>query len=534
METVQNNSVLKSAYRDLPLTQLRESPTNPRRRYDEAALKDLAASIEAQGVLAPLLVREIEPERFEVVVGSRRFRAARIAGKESVPVRIVPLTDAEAVCCQAIENLQREGVHPLEEAKAFQLLVEQHFDLATIAAKIGKSEKFVAERLRLVELNPPIADAFLDDKLTIGHALMIAKLPQAQQPEAFTAAFRSVWTTSNGQTPILVPAKELAAWIESNILMELNAAPFDRTDATLSPDAGSCHDCPKRTGANSLLFPEATSDQCLDRECFHAKVAAHIARSLERNPKLIQISTSWGTRNGGPLSRNHYTEIIAAKPGKKPKSPTPAQKKCPHMSQGLVVDGANRGQILTVCAEPTCTVHHAEALESKAARDKVWADQRREDAMRKVELTARKQILSAVLDKVVVPLKKADLETIATAFLQHLPSEYRTALSQRHKLETGKPSTDAAPLLEVKLRGLDEIGLCRLLVEISLLESVSNGYSRGERLEATVKRYRIGAEKIRESVRTEFEAKRKKQEERRNGSSKVKAKAEPRGKCTAA
>lgn len=232
METVQNHSVLTSAYRDLPLAQLQESPTNPRRRYDEAALKDLAASIQAQGVLAPLLVREIESERFEVVAGSRRLRAAQIAGIESIPVRIVPLTDTDAVCCQAIENFQREGVHPLEEAKAFQLLVEQHFDLATIAAKIGKSEKFVAERLRLVELIPPIAEAFLDDKLTIGHALLIAKLPQAQQPEAFTAAFRSVWTTTNGQTAILVPAKELAAWIESNILMELSAAPFDRTDAS--------------------------------------------------------------------------------------------------------------------------------------------------------------------------------------------------------------------------------------------------------------------------------------------------------------
>jgi len=527
METVQDSSVTTSVYRDLPLSQLRESPTNPRRRYDEAALKDLAASIQAQGILAPLLVREIEPECYEVVAGSRRLRAAQIAGIESVPVRIVPLTDTDAVCCQAIENLQREGVHPLEEARAFQLLAQQRYDLAAIGSKIGKSEKFVAERLRLIELIPPIAEAFLNDKLTIGHALLIAKLPQAQQPEAFTAAFRSVYTTSNGQTSILVPVRELAAWIESNILMELSAAPFDRTDAALAPEAGSCHDCSKRTGANALLFPDGSSDQCLDRECFQAKVTAHVNRSLEANPRLIQISTSWGTRNGGPLGRNHYTEIVVPKPGKRAKNPTPAQKKCAHMTQGVVADGGNRGQILNVCAEPTCPVHHADALESKTAREKARIAQRKEDAKRKLELVARQRILTAIIDKAGAPLKKGDLETIATAFLEYLPGDCRTALAQRHRLETGKPSAskDARSLLASKVFALDELGLCRLLLEASILGGAANGYSRGERLEATAKRYRIDSGKIRASVRADFEAKRKQQAERGVGS-KRKAKAQ--------
>lgn len=91
----------------------------------------------------------------------------------------------------AIENLQREDVHPLEEARAFANLATQHYDIATIAAKVGRSERFVAERIRLNELIPPIAEAFLEDRITVGHALLIAKLPASQQLEPFTAAENS-------------------------------------------------------------------------------------------------------------------------------------------------------------------------------------------------------------------------------------------------------------------------------------------------------------------------------------------------------
>ncbi|HWB84384.1 MAG TPA: ParB/RepB/Spo0J family partition protein [Bryobacteraceae bacterium] len=400
MELVQNSSVSTSEYRDLPLSELQESPTNPRRRYNETALKELADSFRSQGVLEPLLVRPVAPERYEIVAGSRRYRAAGIAELDAVPVRIKEMTDAQAIEAQCIENMHREDVHPLEEATAFAQMLAQGYDIATLAARIGKPATFVANRVQLIQLIPPIAEAFLEDKLSVGHATLIAKLPAAQQPEAFTAAFRSVWTTG-GQTSVLVPIRELAAWIENNILLDLRTASFDRSDATLIPEAGSCNDCPKRTGFNTLLFSEFQQDNCLSRECFQAKIDRHIARSLEHKPDLIQISTSWnGNRNGGPLGRGHYTEIEEPKRGRNGKKPlSPAQKKCSHATSAIVVDGGNRGQTLTVCADPTCTVHHAENQKARAAQDKMRQEQRDQTEKRKLELTVRRRVLAGILSQ---------------------------------------------------------------------------------------------------------------------------------------
>ena len=104
-------------YRNLPLGLLAESKTNPRRIFEETALKELAESIRNQGVLSPLLVRPLNERSFEIVAGARRYRAAQLAEAETIPVRIVQLTDAEALVAQLMENLQRRDVHPLEEAQ---------------------------------------------------------------------------------------------------------------------------------------------------------------------------------------------------------------------------------------------------------------------------------------------------------------------------------------------------------------------------------------------------------------------------------
>ena len=170
-----------------------------------------AASFKSQGVLAPLLVRELDESKYEVIAGARRLRAAKLAELETVPVRVVKLSDAEAIEAQCVENLQREDIHPLEEALGFKSLLElgEPYNIAHIAARAGKSEAYIYGRLRLADLIPPVAEAFLKDKVTIGHALLLAKLPAAQQQEAFAAAFRGMWTTE-GNTQVLIPVKELA------------------------------------------------------------------------------------------------------------------------------------------------------------------------------------------------------------------------------------------------------------------------------------------------------------------------------------
>ena len=128
----------------------------------------------------PLLVRELEASKFEVVAGARRLRAARIAELDSIPVRVVKLTDAEAIEAQVVENLQREDTHPLEETLGFKSLLElgePAYTIVNIAARAGKSEAYVYGRIKLADLIPPVAEGFLKDQITIGHALLIAELP---------------------------------------------------------------------------------------------------------------------------------------------------------------------------------------------------------------------------------------------------------------------------------------------------------------------------------------------------------------------
>ena len=269
MQTTQH-AVTNNEYRNISIAALVESGTNPRKRFDPVALEELAASFKTQGVLAPLLVRELEESKYEVVAGARRLRAARIAELENLPVRIVKLTDAEAIEAQCVENLQRQDIHPLEEALGFRALLElgePAYTIASIAARTAKSEAYIYGRIRLADLIPPVAEAFLKDQITIGHALLIAKLPAAQQQEAFTAAFRGMWT-SDGNTQVLIPVRELAVWIESNILLQLASVPFDKQDETLVPEVGSCANCPKRTGFNKLLFPDVQKEAALTPSAF--------------------------------------------------------------------------------------------------------------------------------------------------------------------------------------------------------------------------------------------------------------------------
>src|SRR6202045_3835025 len=140
------NAVNNHEYRSVPVTALSESATNPRKRFDPKSLEELAASFKTQGILAPLLVRELEESKYEVVAGARRLRAAKLAELEKLPVRIVKLTDAEAIEAQCVENLQREEIHPLEEALGFKSLIEllePAYTIATIASRAGKSEAYV-------------------------------------------------------------------------------------------------------------------------------------------------------------------------------------------------------------------------------------------------------------------------------------------------------------------------------------------------------------------------------------------------------
>ncbi len=513
------NQTAVHEYRNLPITVLVESSTNPRRRFNEDNLRELAESFQSQGILAPLLVRELEEQKYEVVAGARRLRAAKLAALESVPVRVVTLTDAQAIEAQVVENLQREDIHPLEEALGFRALLDLNdpaYTPATISARAGKSEAYVQGRIKLTELIPPVAEAFLADRIGVGHALLIAKLPAAQQQAAFAAAFRSMWT-SDGNQQILIPVRELAAWIESNILLELASAPFSKQDESLAPEAGACTNCPKRTGFNTLLFSDVRKDSCTDPVCFRAKLDAHVAQTLEAQPKLVQISSAWSSREGAPLGRNRYVELEVkrAKPNGSAAKLSPAQKPCEKMSEAIVMDGGKRGQIVKVCSDPNCRVHHPDRP-SPQKQERKRAEERKRIEQEKLAITIRHRILAAVLAKVAAPLKKSDLLQVAQFVLAHLPNAQVQTLAKRHKVEADKTNTSLESLLAKRIASYDEAGLCRTLLEVSLLDSAyQRSKGTDDSLLETAKRYRVDTAKIEKVVSDQMAAKGQKQQSRK-------------------
>jgi ParB family chromosome partitioning protein len=509
------HAVNNHEYRSVPITALAESATNPRKRFDEKSLEELAASFKTQGILAPLLVRELEESKYEVVAGARRLRAAKLAELEKLPVRVVKLTDAEAIEAQCVENLQREDIHPLEEALGFKSLLElgePAYTIATIASRAGKSEAYVYGRIRLADLIPPVAEAFLKDQITVGHALLIAKLPASQQQEAFSAAFRGLWT-SEGNSQVLIPVRELSAWIESNILLQLASAPFDKLDETLVSEAGSCANCPKRTGFNQLLFPDVRKDSCTSPDCFRAKIDACVKKTLETKPQLIQISAAWNSREGAPLGRNQYVELEIKKPkangaGTKLSA---NQKPCEKVAEAIVMDGGKRGQVIKVCADPACRVHHPNTPSPQQV-ERERAEERKRIEKEKLAITTRHRVLATILQRVSAPLKKADLLAVAHYLIGHLSYSQVPALAKRHKVEAKKDSASAQELLAMQVGTYDEAELCKLLLEISLLDSAyqRSTTSRNDVLMDVSKRYRVDTEKLQKAVAKELAAKRDK------------------------
>src|ERR1700733_7851321 len=231
-------------YRDLPLAMLTESPTNPRRIFEDDALKEMAETVRDKGVYQPLLVRPLGERNFEIVFGARRYRAAQLAEVATVPVRIKHMTDAEVLEAPLIENLQRRDVHPLEEANGFRALLnleEPKYSVEQGAARTGKSPAYVAGRVKLTELAPVVVEAFYREKIGVGHALLLAKLQPDQQEQALAACFKEDWSAGGEKAKrILLPVRSLQFWIESNILLVLKLAPFDKRDTRLVPAAGSC------------------------------------------------------------------------------------------------------------------------------------------------------------------------------------------------------------------------------------------------------------------------------------------------------
>lgn len=270
----------------IPLDALVESPFNKRRTWGD--LKELAASMgNGVGILEPLLARQMGDGRYELIFGHRRLRAAKIAGLTTAPVMVRELADDVALEMQAIENLQRADLHPLEEAEGYeQLMSLLHWSADDVAAKIGKSRAYVYGRLKLCELVPKARKIFADGKMSCSVAQIVARVPSVLQEkclEELAEEGSNAGLYDEDEALQMLPFREAQGIIQDRYMLRLDGAPFDRGDATLLPKAGACKDCPKRTGNQRELFADVKSaDVCTDPVCFGEKRAAHNGRVAEK------------------------------------------------------------------------------------------------------------------------------------------------------------------------------------------------------------------------------------------------------------
>ena len=169
----------------ISITDIQKNPYQPRKEFDREKLDELAQSIKENGVIQPIIVRQSPVIGYEILAGERRYRASLLAGLTSIPAVVKQLSDQEMMVQSIIENLQRENLNPIEEARAYESLVEKGFTHAEIADKMGKSRPYISNSIRLLSLPDAILSEVENGKLSQAHARSLVGLNKEQQDYFF-------------------------------------------------------------------------------------------------------------------------------------------------------------------------------------------------------------------------------------------------------------------------------------------------------------------------------------------------------------
>jgi ParB family chromosome partitioning protein len=192
----------------LPISMVESNSTQPRKRFDDASLAELADSITQHGIIQPLTVRKLASGYYQIIAGERRWRAARLAGLQEIPVTVIEADDRTAAELAMIENLQREDLNPMEEAMGYRTLIQQyHMTQEEAANRVGKSRSAVANSLRLLDLDSAVCQLVEEGKLSAGHARTLVPLPAAKQVQAANLIIENGLSVRQAETL----AKRLAA-----------------------------------------------------------------------------------------------------------------------------------------------------------------------------------------------------------------------------------------------------------------------------------------------------------------------------------
>jgi len=242
--------------RQLPLEFLQRGKYQPRIDFDEAALQELADSIKAQGVMQPIVVRSVGADRYEIVAGERRWRASQLAALDTIPAIVREISDETAIAMALIENIQRENLNPLEEARALKRL-QTEFDLSQqeVATAVGKSRSVIANLMRLLSLEREVSEMLEHGRIDAGHGKVLLALDGGDQVRAARKVVDS--KLSVRQTEALVKAMLAPA---------VDAAPqrkdpdIDRLERQLSERFGTKVVIENKNGRGKLVIQYSDLD----------------------------------------------------------------------------------------------------------------------------------------------------------------------------------------------------------------------------------------------------------------------------------
>jgi ParB/RepB/Spo0J family partition protein len=317
------------AIEKIPINLVSTSPMNPRKTIDEDAILELARSIEAQGLLQPILVRPIEykdylvdgqvvstPCKYEVVCGERRYRA--IVHLEHIdPIKfgtidcnVKEMSDDDAFDAMITENLQRQDVDPIEEAFAFGQLAKKGKSTYEIAHRFGKNTRFVTDRIKLNNLIPELLMAVKEDRMSISAAMLIAKLDEQQQRRFYTQKTLGTYDTYT---------KAQAESYISGLFMLLDRAPWAKSNIEKDTDyAGGCgtkcSECSYNTDNHGCLFWEmkkTSSAKCTNRERFYSKELQYMRDMLAKHSDELVRKGEPYAKGKAVLLIDHYSYATA-------------------------------------------------------------------------------------------------------------------------------------------------------------------------------------------------------------------------------
>ena len=273
-----------SALRVVAMTNIKPNPLQPRTRFDEEAMSNLASSIREVGVLQPILVRETSGDEYELIAGERRWRAARRAGLQTIPVLVQRVSDVHSLEQALVENLHREDLNPLEEAGAFQQLVEDFgYTHEQVASRVGKSRTAVTNTLRLLQLPAGVQRSLADGTVSAGHARALLGTPDRNFQEALAKR-----TVAEGLTVRAVEeaVRRHASEAESGTVQAENGSRFTPTPSADTVQTGS-----GVTGAVRRRLPAPGVLELEDLLSNHLNTRVKVEMGAKRGRVVVDFAT---------------------------------------------------------------------------------------------------------------------------------------------------------------------------------------------------------------------------------------------------